>query len=529
MEVEKKITIIPAKTKLASFNAAPAESKKKVAAYARVSTDSDEQFTSFQAQIEYYTNYVNTHIGWELVKVYADEGISGTNTKKRVGFNEMIQDALDGKFSLIITKSVSRFARNTVDSLSTIRKLKDAGVEVYFEKENIHTFDSTGELLITIMSSLAQEESRSISENVTWGQRQSFKNGKVHLSYSNFLGYEKGPDGRPKVVEGEANIIRFIYHMYIYGYSCSEIARKLEERKIKSPSGTDKWRVNVITSILTNEKYKGDALLQKNVTTNFLTHKCKKNEGEAPQYYVTGSHEPIIIPEEWDLVQTEVERRKTIGQAYNTKSQFLCKIFCGDCGGLIGQKIWHSNEPRRCIRYVCNDKYKHKPNCKTPSLTKEQIQKAFVEACNRLAKDKNTVVRDANLILDELKDDTLMSQLEEVKKELISVKELADSLVNSYALNATSKESYEKEYEKLTKRFDSLSKKETQLSEQIKRKGLQRSRIESFIGGYEKNSTLFEEWSQEKWALLLQKAIVYRDNTIRFIFYTGLEYLIKIK
>ena len=209
------VTVIPATRSLHAKASVSVTDKRSVAGYARVSTDSDEQYTSYEAQVDYYTQYIQAHPDWQFVGVYADEGISGLNTKNRDGFNRMVVDALDGKIDLIVTKSVSRFARNTVDSLTIIRKLKDAGCECFFEKENIYTFDGKGELLLTIMSSLAQEESRSISENVTWGQRKRFADGKVSLPYGHFLGYEKGPDGLPQIVPEEAEIVRDIYRMFI--------------------------------------------------------------------------------------------------------------------------------------------------------------------------------------------------------------------------------------------------------------------------------------------------------------------------
>ena len=270
--------------------------KLRVAAYARVSTDSDEQFTSYEAQIDYYTQYIQRNQEWTFVKVYTDEGISGTNTKHRAGFNEMIEDALAGKIDLIVTKSVSRFARNTVDSLVTIRKLKEKGVQVYFEKENIYTFDGKGELLLTIMSSLAQEESRSISENVTWGQRKRFADGKVNLPYKQFLGYRKGADGFPEVVPEEAVIVRRIYTRFMEGLTPGAIAKELTADGIPTPSRKQRWQTSTVESILQNEKYKGAALLQKCFTVDFLTKKRKVNEGEVPQYYVEHSHEPIITP-----------------------------------------------------------------------------------------------------------------------------------------------------------------------------------------------------------------------------------------
>jgi DNA invertase Pin-like site-specific DNA recombinase len=206
--------------------------KRRTAAYARVSTDSEEQENSYAAQCDYYTKYISDRSDWEFVSVYSDEGISAVNTKNRDGFKQMIADALAGRIDLIVTKSVSRFARNTVDSLTAVRNLKAAGVEVYFEKENIWTFDGKGELLITIMSSLAQEESRSISENVTWGKRRSFEQGHVYLPYGQFLGYEKGEDGRPQIVESEAKIVREIFSQFLHGMTPNAIARDLTSRGI---------------------------------------------------------------------------------------------------------------------------------------------------------------------------------------------------------------------------------------------------------------------------------------------------------
>ncbi|MEG3074366.1 MAG: recombinase family protein, partial [Ruthenibacterium sp.] len=293
------------------FTALPTASiaKRRTAAYARVSTDSDEQFTSYEAQIDYYTKFIKARDDWGFVKIYTDEGISALNTKHRSGFNEMVQDALDGKIDLIVTKSVSRFARNTVDSLTTVRKLKEHGTEIYFEKENIFTFDSKGELLITIMSSLAQEESRSISENVTWGQRKRFADGKVSMPYKRFLGYEKGEDGTPIVNEKEAAVVRLIYQLFLEGKAPAGICRYLDAQSVPTPAGKTKWSQTTVNSILSNEKYKGDALLQKKFTVDFLMKKTKTNEGEVPQYYVEHSHEAIINPIEWDMVQAEAARR----------------------------------------------------------------------------------------------------------------------------------------------------------------------------------------------------------------------------
>ena len=269
----KTVTVIPAT--LNKFTATPINTpvKRKTCAYARVSTDSEEQLTSYTNQVEYYTNYIKSRDDWEFVSVFTDEGISGVSTKNRTGFNKMISEALEGKIQLIITKSISRFARNTVDSLETIRKLKEVGVEIYFEKENIWTFDPKVGLITAIMASIAQEESRSISENVTWGHRKRFADGKVSFAYSRFLGYEKSPDGNIVINEDEAKTIKLIYSLFLEGLTPYSIAKTLTLRNIPTATGKAKWSGTSVERMLTNEKYIGDALLQKTYTPDFLTKK----------------------------------------------------------------------------------------------------------------------------------------------------------------------------------------------------------------------------------------------------------------
>ncbi|MDE6030117.1 MAG: recombinase family protein [Oscillospiraceae bacterium] len=391
---QKTVTTIPATL---SYAAEPeARIKKRVAGYARVSTELEEQQSSYMAQIEYYTGFIREHSDWELVRIYTDEGISATNTRHRNGFNSMISDALDGKIDLIITKSVSRFARNTVDSLSTVRRLKDAGIEIYFEKENIWTLDSKGELLITIMSSLAQEESRSISENVTWGHRKRFADGKFSLAYSRFLGYDKGTDGNLVVNEDEAVTIREIYRLYLLGYSLNAIAKRLTSEKVVTPGGNKVWNQSTVRNILTNEKYKGDALLQKTYTVDFLTKKKKRNSGEVPQYYIENNHEPIIDPKTFELAQAERLRRAVRaaeGGRYSGKSVFCGKIKCGDCGRPFGSRVWHSNTKYRKIIYQCSGKYKSLSSCFTGHLYEEEIEGLFLRAMKRVFEQRARILK----------------------------------------------------------------------------------------------------------------------------------------
>lgn len=325
----KRVTTIPAT--LNRFDSTPLNDlrKRRVAGYARVSTDSEEQATSYDAQVDYYTKYINANAMWQFAGMYTDEGITATNTNHRDGFNQMVEDALAGKIDLIITKSISRFARNTVDSLTTVRKLKEKGVEIYFEKENIWTLDAKGELLITIMSSLAQEESRSISENTTWGKRKSFADGKASVGFKTFLGYDRGPNGEFVINEKQAVTVRYIYKRFLEGFTPYHIAKELTDMGVKTPAGKDKWHQSSVMSILQNEKYKGDALLQKTFTKDFLTHKMVVNNGEVPQYYVEGHHEGIVTADQFDQVQAEILRRKGM-QKYSGVGLFSSIIKCGE-------------------------------------------------------------------------------------------------------------------------------------------------------------------------------------------------------
>lgn len=377
MQQTPEIVVIPARKEVVFSPVTGIGIKKKVAAYARVSTETEEQANSYQAQVEYYTEKIKNNIAWDFVGVYTDEGISGTDTKHREGFKKMIADALEGKIDMILTKSCSRFARNTVTTLTTVRQLKEKNIDVFFEKEQIHSTDAKGELMLTIMSSLAQDESRNISENVKWGHRQRFSKGQVYMTYKAFLGYKKGAEGKPVIVEEEAKVIRLIYKLFLNGLPISKIARKLEEQGIKTPKGKEKWSTSSIKSILTNEKYKGDCLLQKTYSADFITKKVCRNKGELPQYYVKDSHPAIIARDVFDKVQVLIKR---MGRGTSAKSFMSGKLICRSCGGIYGSKIWHSNDKFRKVVWQCNRKYKKRgTQCKSPTITEEMVKTAFLE------------------------------------------------------------------------------------------------------------------------------------------------------
>lgn len=384
MSTERKVTIIePISQKVAAESTAVPD-KLRVAAYARVSTEQDEQQSSYAAQVDFYTRYIQSNPNWKFVSVFADEGITGTNTKKRDGFNLMIQKALNGEIDLILTKSISRFARNTVDTLQTVRELKAAGVEVIFEKENLHTFDPKCEVMLTIMSSLAQEESRSISENIRWSKQKNMRDGKVTMAYSHFLGYRKGEDGRPEIVEEEAEIVRQIYSMFLSGKTIRHIAEHLTRQGIPTPSGKVKWSVSTVKSILTNEKYKGDALLQKTYTVDYLTKEVRKNDGTMAQYLVENSHDPIIEPEVFDMVQEKLKRHCANRSKIRSSHPFANRIICGDCGSFYGHKVWHNrNNTERYDVWYCNHRYHQGETCRTPFLREDEIKAAFSTALSQ--------------------------------------------------------------------------------------------------------------------------------------------------
>ena len=316
-----------------------------------------------------------------------------------------MNDALEGKFSLILTKSLSRFSRNVVDTVSTVRLLKEHGVEVQFDKERRSSFDTKSELFMTILCSLAQDESRSISENVTWGMRQGFAKGKIQLPYASFLGYRKGEDG-PEVVPGEAAVVRTIYKRYLDGQSPGAIAKELEGAGILSPTGRKRWHDTTVNSILTNPCYKGLTIRQKTYTTDFLTHKQKKNEGELPQYIIENSHEAIIPEETWELVQVEMERRKAIGRRFSGKGALACRLVCADCGGFFGAKVWHSQDRYRTTVWRYNDKYKPGisrasggEKCTTCHVTEEQVYGAFGKIVDQLIAQRPEVVEACEAVL----------------------------------------------------------------------------------------------------------------------------------
>ena len=385
--------------------------KMKVAAYCRVSTGSEEQETSYEAQCRHYTDFINSNPRWKLAGIYADEGISGTSTRHREQFNQMIADCEDGQIDMVITKSISRWARNTIDSLKNIRRLKSLGVPVLFEKENINTMDVKGEVLITIMSSIAQQESESISRNVRMGIQYIFQQGKPRLNTTQFTGLQKGKDGKSLVIiPEEAALVRRIFREYLEGCSPNMIAARLMKDKILSPAGKEKWYQSTIDSMLRNEKYCGDLLLQKYYVVDVLSHRIAKNEGQLPQYFVEDAHEPIIPKEVFYQVQGELQRRSHLKNdpnkiRYGSSMALTGRLVCGKCGRILKRYI--NPDPMqtdwRCRKRAYEKKSITKEveaKCDCRNAKEKEVQAAIVAAFNELPGFRDEVLRAQGAIRD---------------------------------------------------------------------------------------------------------------------------------
>lgn len=398
--IEPRVTVIPPKAKA---DIKKSLRQRNVAAYCRVSTDEEEQESSYEAQVSYYTDKIRKNPEWSMVGIFADEGISGTQAQKRPEFLRMINLCRKKKIDLILTKSVSRFARNTVDTLKYVRELKNFGIGVIFEKENIDTLLVENEMLLTIMSCFAQAESESISKNVSWGIRQSFKNGNVPMRYSMLLGYTKGEDGKPQIVPEEAETVKEIYRRYLDGFSYKQIADFLNERKIYTKFGNKPWSSGNIKNILQNEKYTGDALLQKTYITDCISKKSRKNNGELPMYLVQNHHKAIISHADFNKVQEEIARRnskraiaekltKTENSKYSAKFALTELLICGECGTHYRRVTWTAKGFKE-IKWRCINRLQYgKKYCKnSPTVDETALHKAIVTAINAFCEGKGEI------------------------------------------------------------------------------------------------------------------------------------------
>lgn len=509
----KTVTTIPAT--LTRFTAAPINQvrRRRTAGYARVSTDSEEQQTSYEAQVDYYTNYIKSRDDWEFVEVYTDDGISGTNTKKREEFNRMIDDCMAGKIDKVITKSISRFARNTVDCLNYIRKLKDKNIPVYFEKENIDSMDSKGEIMLTIMASLAQQENQSLSQNVKLGLQYRYQQGEIQINCSRFLGYTKNEKKKLIIVPEEAEVVKRIYREYLEGASMLKIARGLEADGILNGAGREKWHTSNINQILRNKKYIGDALLQKTYTTDFLTKKRVKNHGIVPQYYVENSHEAIIPREFFMQVQEELIRRRIVHTSPNGKNRtfssthsFSNMIVCGGCGEFFRRIHWN-NRGKKSVVWRCISRLENTGQfCDARTVLESTIEQLLVTAINQTLCDKDSFLsilknNIENVLIHE-NDTTLADidkRLEELQSELVKL--------------ANSKAEYDKVGDEIYRLRDEKQKVQLDI---IGRDELKK-RIDDMSEFLKGQPTTLIEYDESLVRRLIEKVTVFEDKfTVEF-------------
>lgn len=377
----------------------------RVAAYCRVSTDDEEQLTSYEAQKNYYTDKIMTNKEWTMAGIFADEGITGTSARKRPEFLRMIRQCKQGKIDIVLTKSISRFARNTVDCLNYVRALKELGIAVIFEKENMNTLEIDSEILITMLGAFAQSESESISANVRWGIRQAMKEGKATIQYKYLYGYRKGDDGKPEIIPDQAEVVRKIYDLFLSGTPVRGIQEYLNANSVPNINGEPKWARSAIDSILTNEKYCGDVLLQKTYIDDCINKKVKKNTGQLPMYLVQNHHEGIISRETFDAAQAELARRSagkspskknapTGRSRYSSKYALSDRLYCGECGTRYQRCTWRNRDGSKRIVWRCVSRvdYGNKYCHDSPTLDEEPLHRAILDAINSAVKDKNNII-----------------------------------------------------------------------------------------------------------------------------------------
>ena len=527
---ERRVRVIPA-TKAPETLRKAQDDKMRVAAYCRVSTDSEEQLNSYEAQKSYYTQKIQDSPDWEMAGIYADEGITGTSLKKRTEFKKMITACKRGHIDLIITKSLSRFARNTVDCLETVRLLKANGIGVYFEKENINTLTESSEFLITLFSGFAQAESESLSKNVAWGKAKSAEAGKVTFQYKKMLGYRKGADGQPEIVPEEAEVIKRIYHRYLDGCTLGQIKRELDEDDVPTAQGVDSWSPAIIHNILTNEKYIGDALLQKTYVTDCISKKVKKNQGERAMYYVENNHPAIISREVFDQVSNEMTRRsskrkvlqksgKTELGKYSGKYALTELLVCGECGSPYKRVTWARNGKKRIVwrcvsRLEFGTKYCHN----SPTLDESKLHSAILAAMNEFAAIRQEVCPDVLTMAEEAKQALSQAgaKLLELKKHLEAVSreqsDLLDRLLENMGdaeLNAKMK-ALTDEKESLKAQILDTQQMEVSLEEQAARHQQMWDSIMECSAGY-------TEFDDELVRQIIQKITVEDEETIRIHF-----------
>ncbi|WP_161879099.1 recombinase family protein [Alkalibacterium sp. MB6] len=513
------------------------EKKVRVAAYARVSTLEEDQQSSYRLQVSYFEEYINRKPDWELYRVYSDEGVTGTNTRYRTGFNEMIKDAKEGKFDYIITKSISRFARNTLDCLTYVRMLKnlDKPVGIIFDKEGINTLDSQSETILVVIASVMEEESRTISANVSWGVTKRFSQGIPHIPTTYFLGYDEDEEGNLIIDEAQAKTVRRIFRDFLNGKGTPIIAKELTRDKEKTARGNTKWTSDAVYKIIKNEKYCGHALCQKSVTLDPLSHKRVRNKNHKPQYFIRNHHPPIVSEADWNAAQKELDRRRKMlhdpdgnyRSCYSNRAPFSNMLFCGHCGMPVNRRrmtsrkngkpykftVWHCRTASQRVKcdIECNEKY----------MWEEVIEGAYNQMLLRMTKELDQIKIDGEKAIREVsltkEENERLEELEEIIDRIsdqISDMSMRENVTNDSIYDAALRnliyevQIYQQEQEMLMRNKDESIK----LTENLE-----------LLLGYLKRLDDFETFDAEMFKKIVERGILHKDYGLEFIFKCGVS------
>lgn len=514
----------------------------RVAAYCRVSTDSEDQLNSYKSQVMYYTDLIKKKHDWSLVDIYADEAITGTQVTKREDFQRMINDCMNGDIDMVITKSISRFARNTLDTLKYVRMLKEKGIAVFFEDENINTLTMDGELLLVVLSSVAQQEVENISSNVKKGLKMKMKRGEL-VGFQGCLGYDYHKETKSiSVNEKEAEIVRYIFNRYIEGAGCTVIANELENLGYKTKYGSSRWVQSTVIGIIKNEKYKGDLLLGKTFTVDPISKRRLENFGEEDKFYIQNHHEPIVSEEVFEEAQKILAKRNVNrgvhqdGQKRNKFSRkyaFSCMIKCGFCGGTLTRRNWHSSSAYtktiwQCVTATKQGK-KYCPHCK--GIPEEVIEKAFVKSYQLLCSDQQQVVEEfLQKVEGVLNEDTSLKRLPKIEKEMNDLRKRKEKLLDLRLDTTIDRDIYESKNRELSEQLKKLQEEQEQLLELSKNRENTRTRLREFRKNLSSGEIL-EDFDRVVFESVVEKIIIGGYNKegveeplkITFVYKTGIH------
>ena len=531
-DLQRKVTVIPAKPQMLQQ-----ETKRRlsVAAYCRVSTEEEEQQSSYEAQCAYYTDKIMTNPEWNMAGIFADEGISGTSTKKRDSFNRMIRKCRQKKIDLILTKSISRFARNTLDCLRYVRALKEMGIGVYFEKENINTLDMDTELILTFMGAFAQSESESISANVKWGRRQAMKSGKTFVNFNRTYGYYLDENNQPCIDEEKAEIVRRIFALYLTGLSLRMIKDDLESKGIPNLAGEVKWSISTVKAILCNEKYCGDVLMQKTFVQDCISKKRVQNTGQLPMYLVENNHPAIVSREQFGAVQAEMARRSaaespsvkkasTGRTSYASKYALSERLVCGECGTLYRRCTWSIRGQKKIVwRCVSRLDYGKRYCKESPTMEETVLQNAIMAAINSVVSPKDVL---AEKIADAMQQEMIKMPgsamtLGEVKRRLEEREAEFTQLLTAVANQGI--DAYKERVSALSTEMNELEKQQEELASQLRTNSRANLRLHRAVNAMEQLDHHMTQWDENTIRQVIHTVKVISAERIKVILTDGTE------